>query len=1762
MRMINGRYRIVREIYDDFSTLKSFLVLDLWNDDMPLCLTLVDRKRVPDSVFDFLRDNLLQISAVHNEFYLKNIGFSNVVSINGRKRDKRLFLYTSEFLGWKVPLPEYVHGQGLDTLLNVIIQICQAGSFAVMTGFLFFTTLPEDYFITVDSEGDMHLKIRDFFSIELNRAGGAGDLDYAYESGFFDSINLGMLFLKLFEGYSSTRGNLENIEFIKSIYSLKQLDEKDVKIFDVLITVTEKLISDEYSRFEHIFYDIFADINKALDTKFVPHSTYSKNLICNRPKLVSFNNDVARVLNNFRNFNNCENFVRTFIVKGCEGSGKTRFLQEVAFTLSIEKSQIFEFDMQEKTGFFFWLSFLNLIFTDEPSIGDEYDLKSLIQDLKNLNSADDDFEAQKNRLIFIFTSIVQKLGRKEPVTILLDNFHVADDFTVDVFLSLIINHSNSDKLILILSINSLYSLRRKKLRFFEEKVLTSDDARIMHLNNLDEFETSELVKNFLLMSFRPIILSKALYRLTGGNPRFIISMLEDLMSKNVLFKNDDDIVWFVVNSIYNMSTLIDSSKCILPYADKQFKFIDYRKNEFLQVFSIFNKFFKKKVLYGMLSKYSKKEIDEKFNEFFENGHIKNIYDDVYTFDDKIFRVWVYESIDDEEKTRLHNLVVDVLLDEDSIESVEEAVFHLEVMSRKKEAMVLYLRLGRYYSANSSYRESAFFYEKALSLSDNKEDVLAFEILLETATAHFQIGNIKETVYFLEEAGELLEKVESSDLTIRYHLSLANVSYAMGENSQLKSSLKKLEKKTREFKNKSELLEYQILLAIDDIDSGNIENAHFLLIKVIDDCGNHEDLQKLKVTAIRLLGNCYFFANDVDEALKKYTETYDEAERLDDYQGLLEALNNTAYVYSTVLGDYDKGLLQYEKIARLAQEHGLSSVESKALLDIARICIFQDKLELAEKYGYKGFQKVMLNTVETDKHVFFATLLLYVIEARKKNYISAKKYYDNLMRVKKDTEVTKLNSKQFIDFYSIVADFKADFGDYKDAMQVLEEGKKFIYDFNTTSDVIIKFKVELFEVLSFRKKSLKKLIKLLNESKSVLLKHDQNTIVRSSSLAIAQLILQNQFQHIKDFAVEFLEFCGSDFNFSVVNRVCFNLIKTYIDEENEEKYLLNSLNDLSIFENIFLKIVVNIKLGIYYINKSKIGLGVLNLLEAQDLIFKIMDNIHDNEKQKFFNFNSYKVPFALVYQYIRTENIIIEPSLFNEKVSGVGLKKLLNSKDRDVLLRKNVFINTVVKDSNQFNHLKYTSLKRTISQFSQDPEDNIQKMLQLMRSKLFANTSMLVKYTSEERYLLLFSDADVDKALNKQLLTFLNDEGLSGLEDLGLKLGVKFLVLPLNESEIYGENGSVYIIFAIKNIFFSLSKKRLSFCRNQRNIIVFLLDVYNKKRLSSIDPCTGAISVKYFKKYIAELFTKTDEKHSGVSIVFFAIDNLNNIRKEYGWIAVNNILKTIVGMSEKILDKNQAIGHYGSDSFILALQGVGVQSAFNKVKKLKEMIAKYSFPKVRETITITSGIAIYPGDAISPDGVIQKAVKAFNFAKKIGDNSSAIWEESLDRTVLMTNDLCDLLVYDIDKMHSLIELLSYSVNYESKASMLKTFLTTVLEIFSANNALLIYDYDKAEKKHIVETNAGISESQVYSRLDPKYIERIETTKYGLYDLNWENTFIDDAGVPVWTSILIAPVFYNTKMKGVIYLDANAKIKQFDCEDLNYLSTLSMIIAKEL
>jgi diguanylate cyclase (GGDEF)-like protein len=173
------------------------------------------------------------------------------------------------------------------------------------------------------------------------------------------------------------------------------------------------------------------------------------------------------------------------------------------------------------------------------------------------------------------------------------------------------------------------------------------------------------------------------------------------------------------------------------------------------------------------------------------------------------------------------------------------------------------------------------------------------------------------------------------------------------------------------------------------------------------------------------------------------------------------------------------------------------------------------------------------------------------------------------------------------------------------------------------------------------------------------------------------------------------------------------------------------------------------------------------------------------------------------------------------------------------------------------------------------------------------------------------------------------------------------------------------------------------------------------RLARYDQLTGLPSRDTFMEMLQADIEESQTENTVLSLTCCGIDDFKSINEQCGFRTGDLILQTVADrLTQNLTGARFTFARLGSDQFVVIEKGLrdGFQAADTGDRILGCLAKPMVFDDQTLSMTVTLGIALFPGDAKKADRLLQSAEQTMALAKENGHNYFQFFVASVDQEI--------------------------------------------------------------------------------------------------------------------------------------------------------------------
>ncbi len=161
------------------------------------------------------------------------------------------------------------------------------------------------------------------------------------------------------------------------------------------------------------------------------------------------------------------------------------------------------------------------------------------------------------------------------------------------------------------------------------------------------------------------------------------------------------------------------------------------------------------------------------------------------------------------------------------------------------------------------------------------------------------------------------------------------------------------------------------------------------------------------------------------------------------------------------------------------------------------------------------------------------------------------------------------------------------------------------------------------------------------------------------------------------------------------------------------------------------------------------------------------------------------------------------------------------------------------------------------------------------------------------------------------------------------------------------------------------------------------------KLTKEDPKTGCFNSNFMAEMAEREIKRAKRYNYHFSIILIDIDDFKALNDNYGHLFGDKVLKKFSAVLNASVRKEDIIGRFGGDEFVILLPQTGRVGARFLAERIKQNLENYNWNdnNIRNNIKVTfsAGIATYPMDSASYEGLMKLADSSLYKSKYLGKN---------------------------------------------------------------------------------------------------------------------------------------------------------------------------------
>lgn len=1810
MEIINNRYRVVKCIKQN-RIVSSYVVNDIIKNYDTIQLNILNSEYIQKELIELYTKEFISFTNLTCENIISVYDFALVNLLDNKKLNDKVYFYTNEYVQNNSNVLDITHNMTGKEILDLFIEICQSINYLHLKGFVYGEINLSN--IIVDSEITSKkycIKFKDFAAIELEKQGfwknennqnyfKAPELLEGKKSSVNSDIySLGML---LFTIYIKSKDYSFNTDEVAKAFNEDKLQEvfnNNEELNVNFKNIIEKMICRDATKRYGSISELIADINTLFNEKYVPHRKEEIEKLNFNLKMIGRDEEVDKVINLYESIKNKNTYNSTILIHGESGIGKTRFLKALKYLFALQKVNVYSsfiLDASTKNSGKAFIDILKKFISEcEPEILERYEseLVKFIPELggkKNIIPSEPlSGEKEKFRLINRANGFIEECINNIPIVIIIDNFHLADDFTIELIEYLIRKKLPNKNIMVIMSYCDGECVLNKKFTEFRNNISHINGVSNIFLKELSELEVGKMIQGILSMPKIPYKFADSIYEKTKGNPLFIEEVIKSFFNKKYIYVDEEKGYWTKDHEYSKFEIPSDMHQVLLNQV-KEMGEVNYN---ILKTISIFKSAVSLEIIKNFIEQ-DYGDLEKVIEGLVSSGILcKKIEDRGFVFDfyNKFLKNLMYEKITDENRIDMHTLAA-VLLENQytagGTEYIEELIYHLEKSNQEEKIIDYCIENAEKMKALKNRNDAIKNLTKAISIMDfSSESVKNIKLIMDLASLHEQEGHIDLAVNYYLSIQKYNENIELHKYIIDSLIKVAAVYLSKNNIDSTVHYIEKVQTMLEKVDYLGGMLKSQGILASVCDKRQEYEKVQAICNDCIDKCiGEYEEL---KAMFYNHKGLAYLRSGRTNEALVTFEENIAICNKYNNINVLIKSLNNIGVIYGDYYQDDNKAIKYFLEIKDICEKNNMSSSEVDALINIGATYFSKEQYKISLQYFIEALEKC--KKYEYEFHIFYCYNSLASVYLKLGDYANAYKYYE---LCNKELENYPNQGKDIGEFYFLASKINYKLGDLSKAQFYINEALN-IYEHDES---IFKWQVQaLNEYIKFH----------LRENDENLDENIKNIITVASKITS----MASRLNIFYDVIIFLYENGKQEHMITILNEVN----KIDIDVKNERVYVkklyvdgligkkksIKLLNEAIEYSKKYKEIDIYWKIytaiGDCYFDKKDYLYAVIYYFEACGILKDIILQLPLEYRLTYVKLNNALKPFNKflgINNYYKSNKDAGMLEFVSANVTDEeGLLYLLEQVNHKDILKNKNFIKSIKKIYSSSLHEDIHDISDVLESLQSDNAKNLELIIDYLSYITLATRGTIIISDNDKEYkVIAASDRKCELPQNKEVLSKIlsrekpvlvtdgsieqNIDGYVNSIHNTLKASICIPIIMENTNEkgfIKSErrkntqdNKHVigYVYLESQRVLNNINKDSLKKCMELSKVIGIIIEKYKLRLSASIDKLTGTLTRKYLEEALDEQIEVASQTGSKFSLIMYDLDHFKMINDKFGHRTGDYALKRVCDVVINNLRETDIVGRYGGEEFIVILPDTGIEDAELVAEKLRKKIEQEKILDNRRDVTVSLGVTAYPLHGEWQDELVERVDQALYVAKQQGRNRYAIWNSEFSKKAKRTDRLTGIIsgnaIQDHRNVLAMIELIELININKTREDKIYSLLGRIIEITEAQKGILfIMDNDNIIDKYSrkIFKNEWID----IDTYNENIIKNVINTKQGVCKIDWDTITEYDTvtGVPNWQSVMAIPLIQGDIVKGVLYLTESTQTKEFAFDDFNFVNTLGKII----
>lgn len=1796
MDFINSQYKTVELLKEDKYGCE-YIVKDVHKDNMLKRLRVIDFIPETKGFIEYMKTHYYDYqNIIHpniTEFYY----FNRIRVINARPVVSNKFYYTYEHYN-SINLFSYVKGKNFDQLLEITRQLCAAFKYIHLRGMLFCNIDSSKLHVVENDNGKVDVKVAAFPYKKPVYDNLLIDNDNLYFKApeviqyaeYTKQSDIYMLGVILFHIFIDT--NIEGLSFKDRVNKVfYEPKSKLGKIMKIVEKCTASDILDRYKTVDEVIEDINKSFNKQLN---IVDKKYIETFPLYPTSLVARENYMRYVTENIHKRFIDNNELKTIVVTGSPGTGKGAFLYALENRIFQEGDDVIYLRLKQISYQKYYViteiikrlaKYVSKELIEKYKESLSYIIPEIIQNDIFIPFFPEDEEKEKHKLVYRLGNFILEASLKQPFVFMIKGFEYTDEASRDVFYYILRNQGRS-KLFYVISFEN--DVIKEEITDYIKQLTGDDSVSEIKMSNLNIHETADMIRILLGIEDVPVDFIAQIYKETDGNPYMVYEIIYSLYVDKHIFANSKG------NWVFDNVDLSKLNLDISPDEMLQIKInkLDPLKRKILDIVSIFYSAVSLDVLENMA--------DMKFDEI--SLHVESLIsvnilskkmDDwgiSVDFNSMTLKKNIYQALDELTRYQYHDKASRILeekFSKENRENKDELIYHMTKSGRCDEAVDYLVISAEEVAKKGLIRQAIQFLEEGYGyFSDRNCCTKKTEICLKLGDLYYKIDEMDKALEYYSDAEHSADKNGDAALLADTHIKMARLFYRLND---VKSCLKHsaIAKRTIEKIGYKKGM-FDLILSLSELMIYRRKfNSHMRIIEKVLRCLDDNE-KYYRAMFLSVYGRILTKIGRFDEALIYLEESVEALENMEQYEGLIPAINSIGMIYSNYYYDIEKATEYFEKNLYICQRTNNLSFMSYSYNNLAEMHREKDKFKESLEYYNKALEiidKIHNKYLETMIHMNKSLSYMELEEYKK-----ALKCLDKAQAIINESK----DLGEAIQYYYIYkAMFNYKIGYFQEALTCAQKSVDMCISWGVEADPEAFYIIRLCKAQLYKDLSFESTMDFTNE----LFNNRKYKLGRQACHSFAELFIDEGRIEEANMFLSLSEKYASSFNTKHLE-IQYEYLSAVasMEDDRKDKFSVMAASEKAIETNE-IKWKLYKVLGWELYRQGDYHEAMKKFITSMNALRILVEGVPDEHKVKFLlSHKRYTVKEDLlrIAQKITGKNVLQGTSLLGGEIKDIKrrIAEYFDYKKFKDIIQKDS-ISFMKNNINLYKGMMggfLLDLLARINSLGQSTEDNIDTLIKLLMELTQAKNAFLAVIDEENDIKMLSAQI---KSENSAFYKYIMDQARQKNESIIItdvfdyKNKTKDSIIPKDIAAVFcipvawSSNGqhlfedrrkyketdkiSGYIYLDTDTVINNFTQETWKLCEAVSKILHVLIENYNLKKISGVDKLTNLYTRKYFELVLQNEIYLNSTIQGEFSIIMIDIDRFKQVNDRFGHQRGDEILQKVAAIVMDSVRKSDICARYGGEEFIILLPRTDSEGAYNLGEKIRKRVESAKLLGYHNPVTISLGIATYPIHSSWMRDLIDKADQALYHSKENGRNKTTVFDINMIRTVKRVDKLAGIIsgnmVEDQRNVETMIEVLELQRKHDiSLEERLNEFLGKAIEISEADiGYIFILDNNNKTVKEIIRKNINKKNVDNIPYNDQILQKAIESMS-GEYFIDWTgNAPIDPVtGLPNWQSKMVVPFAYGDKIYAVLYLSVELRNKEFDANIYNFITRLCEII----